>query len=174
MAPWTFSVMFPYDTQFIFESLMFTVGEDGNLELLTREPMPRHPAPVYGIDLYYLSDVPTSSTSGGARAYLNPCAGPYYFSTMTSQQCLIGTTIFLPSVGTSSSSFLGATPDRDSIEDYLEIGGSAYWNPAIKARHISMVGPDMPTLRIVPVGIGPSGGPKRPMLGHPAVESFKI
>jgi hypothetical protein len=36
---------------------------------------------------------------------------------------------------------LGATPDRDSIEDYFEIGGSAYWNPAIKACRINMVSP---------------------------------
>jgi hypothetical protein len=34
----------------------------------------------------------------------------------------------------------GATPNRDSIEDYPEIGGSAYWNPAIEAYCISMVG----------------------------------
>jgi hypothetical protein len=39
-----------------------------------------------------------------------------------------------------SSSSPGATPDRDSKEDYLEIGGNAYWNPTIEARHVSMVG----------------------------------
>jgi hypothetical protein len=43
MAPWTFSVKFPYDTQFIFGLLMFATGEDGNLELLTRVLVPRHP-----------------------------------------------------------------------------------------------------------------------------------
>jgi hypothetical protein len=36
MAHWAFEVMFSYDTQFIFGSLMFTAGEDGSLELLIR------------------------------------------------------------------------------------------------------------------------------------------
>jgi hypothetical protein len=31
MPPWTFSIKFPYDTEFTFESLMFTAGEDENL-----------------------------------------------------------------------------------------------------------------------------------------------
>jgi hypothetical protein len=35
MAPWTFNVKHPYDTQFTFGSLMFAAEEDGNLELLT-------------------------------------------------------------------------------------------------------------------------------------------
>jgi hypothetical protein len=37
MAYWTFNIKFPYDTQFIFRSLMFATGEDKNLELLTRD-----------------------------------------------------------------------------------------------------------------------------------------
>jgi hypothetical protein len=45
---------------------MFTAEEDGNLELLTRGPAPRHPTPVYEIALYYPADLPTSSTLGGA------------------------------------------------------------------------------------------------------------
>jgi hypothetical protein len=48
MEPWAFSVNFPYDTQFTFNSLMFVAGEDGNLELLTQGPPPKHPAPIYG------------------------------------------------------------------------------------------------------------------------------
>jgi hypothetical protein len=36
MAPWIFSVKFLYGTQFLFRSLMFTVGENENLKLLTR------------------------------------------------------------------------------------------------------------------------------------------
>jgi hypothetical protein len=35
MASWTFSVKFSYNTQFLFGSLMFTVGEDKNIEPLT-------------------------------------------------------------------------------------------------------------------------------------------
>jgi hypothetical protein len=87
MAPWTFSLKFPYDTQFIFEPLMFTAGEDESLELLTRGPAPRYPAPVYETTPYYPVDPSTSS-----RAYLdlNPHAMPYYLSTMTSQGHLIG------------------------------------------------------------------------------------
>jgi hypothetical protein len=34
MAPWTFTVNFPYDTIFIFGPLMFSTGEGRNLELL--------------------------------------------------------------------------------------------------------------------------------------------
>jgi hypothetical protein len=36
MGPWTFSVKFPYGTQFIFGSLMFAAGENGILELHAR------------------------------------------------------------------------------------------------------------------------------------------
>jgi hypothetical protein len=35
---------------------------------------------------------------------------------------------------------LGATPDRDSIEDYPKNRGSTYWNPAIEICRINMVG----------------------------------
>jgi hypothetical protein len=42
MARWTFTVKFSYDTQFIFGSLMFAAGEDGDLKLLTRGPTPSH------------------------------------------------------------------------------------------------------------------------------------
>jgi hypothetical protein len=122
MSPWTFSVKFSYDTQFIFGSLMFTVWKDENLALLTQGPVQRHPAPVYGKAPYYSVD---PSTSGRACSALNPHEGLYYLSTMTSQGRTIGKTIFRSSAGTSSSSSSGATPDRDSIEDYPEIGVSA-------------------------------------------------
>jgi hypothetical protein len=122
MAPWTFEVKFSYDTQFLFGSLMFVVGEDGNLELLIRGSAPSHHKPVYGEAPYYPADL-TSSTSGHTRSGLNPYAVSYYFSAMTSQGYPIGTPIFQPLVGTSSSSFLGAFVDRDSFEDYPKIGG---------------------------------------------------
>jgi hypothetical protein len=61
MASWAFSVKFPYDAQFTFGSLMFVVGEDGNFELLTRGPAPKHLASVYGQAPYLLA---TTSTSG--------------------------------------------------------------------------------------------------------------
>jgi hypothetical protein len=138
MAHWTFSIKFPYNTQFIFGSMMFTTVEDENLELLTRDPTPKHLASVYGRAPYFLTD---TSTSGGACSDLNPYTGPYYRSTKTSRGLLIWKTILQPSAGASSSSSLGETPNRDSIEDYTAIGGCACWNPTIKAHRINMVGP---------------------------------
>jgi hypothetical protein len=67
--------------QFIFGSLMFTIGEDRNLELLTWSAMPKHPPSVYGKAPYHLTD---PSTSGRACSYLNPYIGPYYLTTMIS------------------------------------------------------------------------------------------
>jgi hypothetical protein len=118
---------------------MFAIGEDRNLELLTRGLAPRHPMPVYGIAPYYPVD---PSTLGGAYLDLNPHVGSYYLSARTYQECPVEKTIFQSSAGTSSSSSSVATPDRDSIKDYPKIRGSACWNPAIEAHRISMVGPD--------------------------------
>jgi hypothetical protein len=81
MASSTFNIKFLYDTQFIFGSLIFAAGEDGNLELLTQGPAPRHLVPVYGVSLNYPAD---PSILGGACSSLNPHAGPYYLSAMTS------------------------------------------------------------------------------------------
>jgi hypothetical protein len=141
MDPWTLNMKLLYDTQFIFGSLMFTDEEDGNLELLTRGPAPRHLAPVYRESLYYPTDLSTSSTSSSSYSGLNPHAGSYHLFTVTSRGHPIEAPIFQPLVGTSSSVSLGATHDRDFIEDYPKIGGNAYWNPANEAHHISMVGP---------------------------------
>jgi hypothetical protein len=78
MAPWTFNVKFPYNTQFIFGSLTFAMGEDGNLKLLTPGPAPERLTSVYGQAPY----PPTiSSTSDGAYSGLNPYAGPYHCTT---------------------------------------------------------------------------------------------
>jgi hypothetical protein len=80
-------------------------------------------------------------TSGRVFSGLNPHAGPYYLFAMISQGFPIGTPIFQPSVGTSSSSSLGASPNRDSTEDYPEIGDSICWNPVVEDRCINMVAP---------------------------------
>jgi hypothetical protein len=69
---------------------MFTVGEDGNLELLTQGPAPRYHVLVYGKAPYYPAD---PSTSGEPCSGLNPYAGTYYLSTMTLQGRLNGKTI---------------------------------------------------------------------------------
>jgi hypothetical protein len=124
MAPWTIEVKFLHDTQFLFGSLMFTTGEDRNLELLTRGPAPTHRKPVFGEALYYPTN-PSASASSDAHSGLNPYEWSYYPSAMTSQGYLIGTPIFQPLARTSSSSSSGAFTDRDSIKDYTEIGGSA-------------------------------------------------
>jgi hypothetical protein len=105
MVHWTFSIKFPYDTPFIFGSLMFAAGEDGNLELLTQGPAPRHPAPVYGKTPYYPTD---PSTSSGTCSDLNHYAWQYYLSTMTSQERPIRKTILQSSAGASSFSSSGA------------------------------------------------------------------
>jgi hypothetical protein len=113
------------------------VGEDENLESLTWGPAPKHPASVYGKASYYPAD---PSTSGGAYSGLNPYVVSYYLSAMTSLGCPIGKTILQPLAGASSSSSSGARPDRDSLEDYPEIGDNACWNLAIEACRINMVG----------------------------------
>jgi hypothetical protein len=77
MAPWTFSMKFLYDTPFIFGSLMFTTGEDGNLELLTQGP-----TLVYGQPPYLPAN---PSTLDGACSSLNPYVGSFYHSATTSR-----------------------------------------------------------------------------------------
>jgi hypothetical protein len=42
MAPRMFDVVFPYDTQLIFGSLIFVTGEDGDLKMLPTGPTPKH------------------------------------------------------------------------------------------------------------------------------------
>jgi hypothetical protein len=122
MAPWTFSVKFPYDTQFTISSLMFVTGEDRNLKLLTRGPAPKQFTPIYGQALYLMAN---SSTLGEACVGLNLYAGPFHLTAKTSQELQIETSIFQPSAGTSSSSASGASPNRDSANDYPKIGVSA-------------------------------------------------
>jgi hypothetical protein len=117
---------------------MFTTGEDGTLELLTRGPVPSHH---YEKDPYYLADPSPSSASNGIFSYWNPYAGPYYPFVMTSQGYPIATPIFWPPAGISSSTSSGASTDHDCIEEYPKITGNTYSNPTIEAHHISMVDP---------------------------------
>jgi hypothetical protein len=138
MTPWTFDVKFPYNTQFTFESLMFVVGEDENLKLLTQGPAPKCLTLVYG-QASYLSTI--SSTSGDAYSGLNPYAGPYHRAAKTIQGIPIGASILQPSTRASTSSSFAASPDQDSIDDYPEIGGSTCWNSADEGRLIIIVAP---------------------------------
>jgi hypothetical protein len=136
MAPCTFNIKISYDTQFTFRSLMFTIGEDKNLELLTKGPAPKHLAPVYGQAPYLLV---SSSTSDGAYSGPNRYVGPYHHATKTTLGLPIRAHIFQPSTGTSSSSTLGAFPYQDSTDHHPEIRGSTYWNSAEEGRLIIMV-----------------------------------
>jgi hypothetical protein len=137
MAPWTFSIKFPFSTQFTFGSLIFATGEDGNLKFLTRGPAPKQLAPVYGQAPYLSAN---SSTSGGP-AQGNPYAGPYHPTAKIAQGLPIGAHIFQPSARTSSSFTLGASPDHDSTDDYPEIWRSTCWNSAQEGQLIIMVAP---------------------------------
>jgi hypothetical protein len=84
------------------------------------------------------------------------------------------TPIFQPSVGTSSSSSLGVSPDQDSAEDYHEIRGNIYWNLAVEAAtSVFRVPPGCFLIR-APASTQPSRDLKHPMLGHLAIESFRI
>jgi hypothetical protein len=85
MAPWVYDEKFAMDMQFLFRTLMFTVGEDGNLELQVRCPPPRQWASIYDGAPYYLAGPSSTTTSASdrLRSGLNPCAGMYTLATMT-------------------------------------------------------------------------------------------
>jgi hypothetical protein len=70
MTPWTIEVKFPYDTQFLFGTLMFTAGEDN-----PRGLVPSHHEPIYREAPYYPTDPLATSASRGARSGLIPYAG---------------------------------------------------------------------------------------------------
>jgi hypothetical protein len=139
MTPCTFSIKFPYGTQFTFRSLMFTTGEDGNLELLTQGPAPKRLTSMYGQAPYF----PASSSTSGGSAYLglNPYVGSYHRVAKTAQGILIGAPITQPLVGISSSSTSATSHGQDSTDDYPEIEGSTCWNSADEGRLIIMVAP---------------------------------
>jgi hypothetical protein len=163
MTPWTFSVKFPYVTQFTFGSLMFAMGGDGDLKLLTRGPAPKQFTPIYGQAPYLLVD---SSTSSEACTCLNPFVGSYHPTAKAAQKPRIGTSIFRLSARTSSSSSSGTSPDQDSTDDYPEIGvayartqqkrvASSSWWPRPQHLH-----------ETTPTSIPPSRDRKCLTLGH--------
>jgi hypothetical protein len=59
---------FPLGTQFTFGSLMFAVGEDGDLKMLPPGPAAEHPTHA------------PSSISSGAYSSLDPFAGLYIYT----------------------------------------------------------------------------------------------
>jgi hypothetical protein len=72
---------------------------------------------------------------------LNPYAGLYHRTSKTTQGIPIGTPIFQPSVGTSSSFASTASLGQDCTDDYPKIGGSTYWNSVDEGHLVIMVAP---------------------------------
>jgi hypothetical protein len=101
---------FSLGTQFIFESLMFAVGEDGDLKMLPSGSASEHPTSA------------PSSTSGGTSSGLNPSAGLYIRTTKLVRGILIVTSTLRTFTGAPSSSSSTSSPSRDSSDDYPEIG----------------------------------------------------
>jgi hypothetical protein len=66
-----------------------------------------------------------------------------------------GSTLIAPAVSAhiKPDKWSGATTDRDSAEDYPEIGDNTYWDPITKACCISMVGLIGQIPAIVPASI---------------------
>jgi hypothetical protein len=130
MAPQTFGVKFPHDTQFTFGSLMFAVGEDGDLKMLPPGPAPEHVAPAL------------SSVSGDSCSGLDRSIGLYNRTAKLVWGIPIMTSILRPLAGASSSSSFASTPDQDSSNDNSEIGTSACGEPTEGDRLVLMVAPN--------------------------------
>jgi hypothetical protein len=96
----------------------------------TPGPAPEHPTPA------------PSSASGDACSGLNPFAGLYIHTAKLVRGIPIVTPTLQPFIGASSSSSSASSPDRDSSDDYPEIGASACWNSAEDGRLILMVAPN--------------------------------
>jgi hypothetical protein len=130
MTPWSFDMKFPLGTQFTFGSLTFAIGEDGDLKMLPPGPAPKHPTPA------------PSSTSSGACSGLDPFAGLYIYTAKLVRGILIMTSTLWPFIEASSSSSSASSPDRDSSDNYPQIGASTCKNSVEGGRLILMVAPN--------------------------------
>jgi hypothetical protein len=83
-----------------------------------------------------------SSISGGICSGSDPFAGLYIRTAKLVRGIPIVTSTLWPFVGASSLSSSASSPDRDSSNDYPEIGASACENSAEDGRLILMVAPD--------------------------------
>jgi hypothetical protein len=115
---------------------MFAAGKDENLNMLPPRPAPERLAPVYGQAPYFSA---ISSTADGAYSSLDLYAGLHIRTIKLIWDILIVTSILQPSTGVSSLSSSAVFPDQDSVDDYLEIGGSTCGDPANEGRLIVMV-----------------------------------
>jgi hypothetical protein len=130
MPPWTFDMKFPLGTQFTFRSLTFAVGEDKDLKMLPPGPTPEHPTPA------------PSSTLSGVCSSLDPFAGLYIHTVKLIRGISIVMSTLRSFIGAPSSSSSASSPNRDSSDDYPEIGVSACGNSAEDNHLILMVAPN--------------------------------
>jgi hypothetical protein len=128
MAPWTFDVKFPLDTQFTFGSLTFAAGGDRDLKMLPPAAVPEHTT--------------SSSTTGGTHSDSDPFAGMYIRTAKLVRGIPVMTSILRPYAGASSSSSSALSSDQESSEDYPEIGISTCGSSADISRLIFMVAPN--------------------------------
>jgi hypothetical protein len=98
--------------------------------MLPPGPAPEHPT------------LAPSSASDGACSGLDPFAWLYICTTKLIQGITIVTSTLRPFIRASSSSSSASSPGRDSSDDYLEIGASAYGNSTEDGRLILMVSPN--------------------------------
>jgi hypothetical protein len=127
MASRMLDIKFPRDTQLTFGSLIFATGENGELKMLSPGPARGHLAPM------------SSSASGRSCVGLGRCPGSYIRTAKIIQAISVVASTLWPLVGASGSSTSTSTLDSDSVDDYPEIGASAYGEPAKDGRFIYMV-----------------------------------
>jgi hypothetical protein len=130
MTPWTFNVKFPLGTQFTFGSLTFAVGEDEDLKMLPLGPAPEHPTPS------------PSSTSGSTCSGLDPLVGLYIHTAKLVRGISIVTSTLWTSTEASSSSSSASSLNRDSSDEYPEIGANACGESAEDSHLIFMEAPN--------------------------------
>jgi hypothetical protein len=123
-------MMFPLGTQFTFGSLIFAVGENGDLKMLPPGSAAEHPTPT------------PSSTSGSTCSDLDPFVGLYIRITKLVRGILIVTSTLRTFTGAPSSSSSTSSPSRDLFNEYSEIGASACGISAEDSRLILMVAPN--------------------------------
>jgi hypothetical protein len=128
MSPWTFDVKFPRGTEFIFGSLTFAAGEDGDLWMLPLGEATEHTAP--------------SSASSETQADSDLFDGSYIRTVKLVRGIPVVTTILRPCTGASSLSSSALSSDQGSSEDYPEIGVSTCGSSASISRLICMVAPN--------------------------------
>jgi hypothetical protein len=130
MTSKTFDVKFPCGTQLTFGSLIFVIGENGELKMLPPGPAPGHLASM------------SSSASGRSCAGPGRCVGSYIRTAKIIRGIPVVMSTLRPLVGASGSSTSASTPDSDSADDYPEIGASACGEPTKNGRFIYMVAPN--------------------------------